>query len=139
MPVTPDAGPRPSDGVPAVEPPELGAENQRRPRFLYLQAALVALLGSLFILVWFLAYNWLNKMIWDNTFVTANRWMFPVVCLPFSLLVGLLVKYTHAPTNLESSVVDTLTGDPSKTQLEDTSGHCRAVARIAALRCGVGP
>jgi H+/Cl- antiporter ClcA len=37
--------------------------------------------------------------------------MFPVICLPFSLLVGLLVKYAHAPSNLDGSILDSLTGD----------------------------
>jgi H+/Cl- antiporter ClcA len=105
---TPDATTRPADAGP------IDATSSDRPRFLYLQAALVALLGAVFILLWFLAYNWLNKAIWDNAFVTANRWMFPVICLPMSLLVGLLVKYLKAPTNLDSSVVDSLTGDPTK-------------------------
>ena len=44
----------------------------------------------------------------------ANRWMFPVICLPFSLLVGLLVKYRHAPTTLDRSMLDSLSGDMSK-------------------------
>ena len=47
-----------------------------------------------------------NRLIWENDFVTANRWMFPVICLPFSLFVGLLVKYRHAPTTLDESLLD---------------------------------
>jgi H+/Cl- antiporter ClcA len=34
--------------------------------------------------------------------------------LPFSLVVGLLVKYRHAPTTLDSSMLDSLSGDVSK-------------------------
>ena len=40
--------------------------------------------------------------------------MFPLICMPFSLVVGLLVKYRHAPTNLEESLMDSLAGDPAK-------------------------
>ena len=46
-------------------------------------------------------YEVLNKLIWDNAFVTGHAWMFPVICLPSSLLVGLLVKYAKAPSNLD--------------------------------------
>ncbi len=37
--------------------------------------------------------------------------MFPVICLPLSLAVGLLVKYAKAPSNLDDSLLDSLTGD----------------------------
>ncbi len=54
-------------------------------------------------------------MVWENDFVTANPWIFPVICLPLSLVVGLLVKYRHAPTNLDGSMLDSLAGaDVSK-------------------------
>jgi H+/Cl- antiporter ClcA len=55
-----------------------------------------------------------TKLLWQNDFVTSNPWMFPVICLPFSLLVGLLVKYRNAPTNLGESMLDSLAGDVSK-------------------------
>ena len=45
--------------------------------------------------------------------------MFPVICLPFSLLVGLLVKYAKAPSNLDGSILDSLTGDVSNLKWRD--------------------
>ena len=45
--------------------------------------------------------------------------MFPVICLPFSLLVGLLVKYAKAPSNLDGSILDSLTGDVSHLRWKD--------------------
>jgi H+/Cl- antiporter ClcA len=45
--------------------------------------------------------------------------MFPVICLPFSLLVGLLVKYAHAPSNLDGSMLDSLTGDVMQLRWKD--------------------
>ena len=60
---------------------------------------------------WFVLYEALNKLIWENSFVTDHAWMFPVICLPFSLVVGLLVKYAKAPSNLDGSMLDSLTGD----------------------------
>ncbi len=114
MPLTPSPSPRAANTDPAIEPTDEGAEEHRRPRLLYVQAALVAFIGAVFVLLWFVAYNWLNRMIWDSPFVSANRWMFPVICLPLSLVVGLLVKHLDAPTSLDSSIVDSLTGDVSK-------------------------
>ncbi len=45
--------------------------------------------------------------------------MFPVICLPFSLLVGLLVKYAKAPSNLDGSILDSLTGDVGNLKWKD--------------------
>ena len=72
---------------------------------------MVSLIGGFGVLLWFVAYEGLNKLIWENSYVVAHAWMFPVICLPFSLLVGLLVKYAHAPSNLDGSMLDSLTGD----------------------------
>ena len=82
-------------------------------RLLYLHVLVVSLIGGFAVLGWFVVYEDLNKLIWDNSFVTAHAWMFPVICLPFSLLVGLLVKYGKAPSNLDGSMLDSLTGDVS--------------------------
>ena len=103
-----------SDPRRTIEPSDGRADESHRPRALYIQAALVALIGAVFVLLWFVAYNWLNKAIWGSQFVSANPWVFPVICMPLSLVVGLLVKYANAPTSLDSSVVDSLTGDVSK-------------------------
>ena len=81
------------------------------PWGLYFHVIVVSLIGGLLVLGWFVLYEGLNKLIWENGFVTDNAWMFPVICLPFSLLVGLLVKYAKAPSNLDGSILDSLTGD----------------------------
>ena len=80
----------------------------------YVHVVIVAVLGAVSILAWLIAFEVVNKLLWENDFVLANRWMFPVICLPFSLVVGLLVKYRHAPTNLDESMLDSLSGDVSK-------------------------
>ena len=69
MPEDRDAASRRADASPAAKRGTGEDVTYQRPRLLYLQAALVALLGAVFILLWFLAYNWLNKTIWDNAFV----------------------------------------------------------------------
>jgi H+/Cl- antiporter ClcA len=74
----------------------------------------VAVIGAVSVLAWLVIYTQVNKLLWENDFVLTNPWMFPVICLPFSLLVGLLVKYRNAPTSLEGSILDSLSGDVSK-------------------------
>jgi H+/Cl- antiporter ClcA len=85
-------------------------------RLLYVHVIVVSLVGGFGVLAWFVVYEWLNKLIWDNAFVAGHAWMFPVICLPLSLLVGLLVKYAKAPSNLDGSILDSLTGDVSHLQ-----------------------
>ena len=80
----------------------------------YLHVIAVAVIGAIGVLAWLVVFEDVNKLLWENDFVTENRWMFPVICLPFSLLVGLLVKYRHAPTNLDESLLDSMSGDVSK-------------------------
>jgi H+/Cl- antiporter ClcA len=85
-------------------------------RLLYLHVIVVAVLGGFALLGWFALYEWVNKKLWDNSFVSAHHWMFPVICLPLSLVVGLLVKYFAAPSNLDGSILESLTGDASHLQ-----------------------
>jgi len=99
-----------SGGVEAGEP-EVSAA---RPIHPYAHVVIVAVIGALAVLAWMLVFEELNKLIWENDFVSANPWLFPVICLPFSLAVGLLVKYRNAPTNLDESMLDSLSGDVSK-------------------------
>ena len=80
----------------------------------YVHVVVVAVIGAVAVLAWLVVFEAVNRLLWENDFVTANRWVFPVICLPFSLLVGLLVKYAHAPTNLDESMLDSLAGDVSK-------------------------
>ena len=108
-----DSGPQRAQAALAAEPaPEApAAPESRYPRGLYAHVIVVSLIGGFAVMGWFVLYDWLNKLIWDNSYVTGHSWMFPVICLPFSLLVGLLVKYAHAPSNLDGSMLDSLTGD----------------------------
>jgi H+/Cl- antiporter ClcA len=80
----------------------------------YVHVVIVAIVGALAVLAWLEVFEAANRFIWENAFVVANPWMFPVICLPLSLVVGLLVKYLHAPTSLDESMLDSLGGDVSK-------------------------
>jgi H+/Cl- antiporter ClcA len=68
----------------------------------------IALVVGLFSVIWLVAYSNLNSLIWDNDFVAANRWTIPVGALFFSLLVGLVGKYLHAPNVIEGGVIEPL-------------------------------
>jgi chloride channel protein, CIC family len=96
----------------------------------YVHVVVVALIGSVVVLVWLLAFETANRLLWENEFVVANPWVFPVICLPLSLLVGLLVKYRDAPTNLNESMLDTLSGDVSK-----LDWHRLPIAIVMPLVC----
>jgi H+/Cl- antiporter ClcA len=89
------------------------------PWGLYLHVIVVSLIGGLLVLGWFVLYEVLNKLIWENSYVEERAWMFPVICIPFSLLVGLLVKYAKAPSNLDGSMLDSLTGDVMRLKWKD--------------------
>ena len=106
----PQDPPQPQTLAPsAPERPAPAAEAY--PWGLYLHVIVVSLIGGFGVLAWFVLYEVLNKLLWENDFVTGHAWMFPVICLPFSLLVGILVKYAKAPSNLDGSILDSLTGD----------------------------
>jgi len=85
-----------------------------RPVHPYVHVVVVAVIGAVSVLAWLLVYEALNAAIWDNDVVTSNAWLFPVICLPFSLAVGLLVKHRHAPTTLDGSMLESLSGDVTK-------------------------
>ncbi len=85
-----------------------------RPVHPYVHVVIVALIGAVAVLAWLLVFEAVNKLLWENAVITANPWLFPAICLPFSLLVGLLVKYRHAPTTLDESLLDSLAGDVTK-------------------------
>ena len=79
----------------------------------YLHVVVVAIVGAVAVLAWLLFYNLVNKLLWQNAFVVANPWVFPAICMPFSLAVGLLVRYRDAPNNINGSALDSLFADPA--------------------------
>jgi len=65
------------------------------------QILLISTIVGLFAVAWLAVYFQLNSLIWENDFVAANRWTIPVGAIFFSLLVGLVGKYLHAPNLIE--------------------------------------
>ncbi|HYX49062.1 MAG TPA: chloride channel protein, partial [Ktedonobacteraceae bacterium] len=99
----------------ASGPPEQAAQtdtsSQNQPRYPRIRMViLLALVAIIFTALWLGAYEWLNKAIWDNSFVTNNAWTFPVGVLLFSLLVGLVQKYLRAPTVINGGAFESMKG-----------------------------
>jgi len=97
------------------DPPEQAAQNdtsgqsQRRyPRIR--MVILLGLVAIVFTALWLGAYGWLNNSIWNNSFVTSNKWTFPVGVLIFSLLVGLVQKYLRAPNVINGGAFESMKG-----------------------------
>ncbi len=103
------------------DPPGFGAiddadvqPSRARPVHPYVHVVIVAIGGAVGVLAWIVAWELMNDLLWKNGFVESNPWVFPAICLPFSLVVGLLVKYHQAPTTLGESMLDSLEGDVSR-------------------------
>jgi H+/Cl- antiporter ClcA len=97
--------------------PATKANSGKVPSVALWQILLVALIVGLFTVVWLVAYSELNSLIWENDFVAANRWAIPAGAIFFSLLVGLVGKYLHAPNVIEGgNAVEALAAG-------DTSGY----------------
>ncbi|MFN8622789.1 MAG: chloride channel protein [Chloroflexota bacterium] len=94
-----------------AEEPEVTAAQPVHP---YLHVVAVALIGAVGVLLWLVVFEQVSKLIWENDVVTQNRWLSLPIALGFSLIVGLLVKLKHAPTSLDESLLDSLSGDTSK-------------------------
>jgi H+/Cl- antiporter ClcA len=91
-----DSTPTTSEGESVGATPKLG------------HVLLVAFVVGAFAVVWLIAYEALNTLIWENDFVANNRWTIPVGVLFFSLLVGLAQNYLHAPNVIEGGVEHSL-------------------------------
>jgi H+/Cl- antiporter ClcA len=72
------------------------------------QVLLVALAVGVFSVLWLASYTRLDALIWQNPFVTANRWTIPVGALFFSLLVGLAQRYLRAPNVIHGGGTEVL-------------------------------
>ncbi len=102
---TSDARGNEEDGIPdVIERMSLG----QLPRIWMI--VLIGLISIIFTIIWLGTYTYLNDIIWNNDFVANNRWILPVGVLVFSLLVGLVIKYMHAPTAINGGAKDAITG-----------------------------
>jgi H+/Cl- antiporter ClcA len=83
---------------------------------------LFGIVSIVFTALWLGIYEFLNKAIWSNGFVTSNPWTIPVGVLFFSLLVGLAQKYLRAPTVINGGAAESMKGggkEPDYTTFPD--------------------
>ncbi len=103
---TPNSSGPPQDTTQA-EPSAQAPSRYPKIRFV----VILGLVAIIFTALWLGAYEWLNKAIWDNSFVKSNPWTFPVGVLFFSLLVGLAQKYLRAPNVINGGAFESMKGE----------------------------
>jgi H+/Cl- antiporter ClcA len=77
------------------------------------QIMLIAIIAIAFTAIWLETYTLLHRVLWMNEVVLANRWTIPAGVLLFSLLVGLCLKYLHAPDMINGGFSESIKGEGS--------------------------
>jgi H+/Cl- antiporter ClcA len=77
------------------------------------QIILVAIAAIAFTALWLETYLFLDRLLWMNDFVLANRWTIPAGIIFFSLLVGLSQKYLQAPNVISGGFTESMQGEGS--------------------------
>lgn len=78
------------------------------------QVVVMAIVAIAFTAAFLSVYGALNRLIWANGQVTADRWTIVVGVLLFSLVVGLAQKYLRAPTVVDGGFAESLKGGGHK-------------------------
>jgi H+/Cl- antiporter ClcA len=94
---------------PALQPGSETAAGKTLPKFW--QIIIIGVIAIVFTAAWLLTYVNLNAVIWENEFITANRWTIPALVIVFSLLVGLCGKYLRAPNVIHGGFTDSMKGE----------------------------
>lgn len=79
----------------------------------YLHVVVIAVIAAIAVIAWLWVYDTGIDLLWQNELITQNSWLSIPIALAFSLVVGLLVKLRRAPTSLDESLLDSLSGDTS--------------------------
>jgi H+/Cl- antiporter ClcA len=74
---------------------------------------LIAIIAIAFTAIWLQTYIFFHELLWTNDYVMANRWTIPAGVIIFSLLVGLCLKYLHAPDVITGGLVESMQGEGS--------------------------
>lgn len=98
----------------AGAPADAGEDGRPDPPRFYAHVILAALLSGVFALIWYVVYVGLDDLVWESDPVETLWWLGPVLILGLSLAVGLAVRSLQAPTSIEGSLLDELTGDPTR-------------------------
>jgi H+/Cl- antiporter ClcA len=103
------------------------------------QIVLIAFIAIAFTAIWLLTYESLNALIWMNDFVTANRWTIPAGAVFFSLLVGLCLKYLHAPDVIHGGMTDSMKGEGAHSDYKTFPGTLLSSFLSLFSGASVGP
>ena len=91
------------------------AVTSARPVHPYVHVVVVAVIAAVAVLAWLIVFEAVNKLLWENDVRhRRTRGCSRSSACRSRLLVGLLVKYRHAPTTLDESLLDSLSGDVTK-------------------------
>ena len=84
-------------------------------------------------------YAALNRLVWANSGVTAERWMVVAAVMLFSLIVGLAQKYLRAPTVINGGFAESMKGEGPQADYRTFPGAL--LTSFASLLSGasVGP
>jgi H+/Cl- antiporter ClcA len=103
------------------------------------QIILIAFIAIAFTAIWLMTYESLNALIWMNDFVTANRWTIPAGAVLFSLLVGLCLKYLHAPDVIHGGMTDSMKGEGAHSDYKTFPGTLLSSFLSLFSGASVGP
>jgi H+/Cl- antiporter ClcA len=71
----------------------------------------LAFVAILFTIIWLNTWLQLQDILWTNDFVKQNRWAIPLLVVALSFLVGLCIKYLHAPTVISGGLSESMSGE----------------------------
>ncbi len=103
------------------------------------QIILVAFIAIAFTAIWLMAYESLDTLIWMNDYVSANRWTIPAGAIFFSLLVGLCLKYLHAPDVIHGGMTDSMKGEGAHSDYKTFPGTLLSSFLSLFSGASVGP
>jgi H+/Cl- antiporter ClcA len=123
--------------APAVDERPAASELERLPHLGHV--VVMAIIAIVFAAFFLTVSGALNAAIWTNDFVSANRWMIPVVVLLCSLLVGLLQKFMKAPTVIDGGFTESMKGEGPKTDYRTFPGALLSSFVSLLSGASVGP
>lgn len=82
----------------------------------------IAIIAILFTIPFLLLWQELTDLVWDNEFVTSNRWVVPILVLVFSIPVGLCVKYLKAETVIHGGITESIKSEMTGTEYKAFPG-----------------
>jgi H+/Cl- antiporter ClcA len=99
----------------------------------------VAIVAIFFTIPFLVIWIDLTALIWENEFVTSNRWIVPVLVVLFSVLVGLCVKYLKADTAIHGSISESVESGAIETEYKKFPGSLASAYLSLISGASIGP